>query len=264
MTIVACLKWVSHPGEPDDARFSGMSPADQAALEFALLQAQALGDTVVAVTLGPAGADRVLRDALACGAARAVRIDAPITTAGHDVAAAIAHHVVGASFLWCGDHSLDLGAGAVPAFLAAHLGAEQALGVIHAVLGDGEVHATRRLDGGWREVLAVRAPAVISVEGATARLRRASLPAVRAAASAPIEVVAPSAPVEQPEFIVRPYRPRARALPPPAGQSPLERLRVLTDAGAAAAARGEQLTLEPAAAAARIVQALREWGHLGE
>ncbi|MEY4607615.1 MAG: hypothetical protein RLY45_2375, partial [Actinomycetota bacterium] len=27
--IVACLKWVSHPGEPDDERFAGMSPADR-------------------------------------------------------------------------------------------------------------------------------------------------------------------------------------------------------------------------------------------
>jgi hypothetical protein len=65
------------------------------------------------------------------------------------------------------------------------------------------------------------------------------------------------------ESVVRPYRPRARELPAPSGATPLERLRALTDAGAAAAARGEQVTLDPAAAAARIVQALRDWGHLG-
>ena len=33
--IVACLKWVAHPGEPHDERFAGASPADQAALELA-------------------------------------------------------------------------------------------------------------------------------------------------------------------------------------------------------------------------------------
>jgi electron transfer flavoprotein beta subunit len=240
-----------------------MSHADRAALEFALQQAEATGEHLVAVTLGPVGAERVLREALACGAHRVLRIDAPVATAGHDVAAAIAHHLGDVSWVWCGDHSPDVGAGAVPAFLAAHLGAEQALGVIQVELGDGTVRATRRLDGGWREVLTVRAPAVVSVEGATARLRRASLPATRAAAGAVIEAVQPGVAGGPVESVVRPYRPRARELPAPSGATPLERLRALTDAGAAAAARGEQVTLDPAAAAARIVQALRDWGHLG-
>ena len=61
--IVACLKWVSHPGEPSDERFAGASPADRAALELALRQAEASGDTVTAITVGPPGADRVLREA---------------------------------------------------------------------------------------------------------------------------------------------------------------------------------------------------------
>ena len=73
--IVACLKWVSHPSEPDDERFAGMSPADRAALEMALQQAASMGDTVTAITVGPAGADSVLREAHATGARRLVRID---------------------------------------------------------------------------------------------------------------------------------------------------------------------------------------------
>ncbi|HAP74899.1 MAG TPA: hypothetical protein DCR14_02335, partial [Acidimicrobiaceae bacterium] len=62
--VVACLKWVAHPGEPHDERFAGASPADQAALELALRQAADIGGTVVAITVGPSGADKVLRDAL--------------------------------------------------------------------------------------------------------------------------------------------------------------------------------------------------------
>ncbi|MEY4339985.1 MAG: hypothetical protein RLZ14_1835 [Actinomycetota bacterium] len=263
MSIVACLKWVNHPNEPRDERFAGMSAADQSALEFALRQGEATGLPVVAITVGPAGADRVLRDALACGATRALRIDAPTTTEGHDVAAAIAYHAADAHWVWCGDYSLDRGAGSVPAFVAAHLDAQQALGVIHVDLGDRHAVATRRLDGGRREVLKVEAPAVVSVEGATARLRRASLPALRAAATAAIEVVSPATVVHTAEFLVRPYRPRARALAAPAGTDPLDRLRVLTDAAAASAARGETVHLDPAAAAARIVKALRDWGYLG-
>ncbi len=262
MTIVACLKWVSHPGEPHDERFSGMSPADQSALEFALRQAEQTGTGVTAITVGPSGADKVLRDALACGATRAIRIEAPTTAAGTDVATAIADHIAEAQWVWCGDYSLDRGAGSVPAFIAAHLLAEQALGVIAAELHDGSVHATRRLDGGRRELLEVHAPAVVSVEGATARLRRAGLHSLRTAAGATIEVIAATTPIHQAEFMVRAYRPRARELPAPAGEGPLDRLRVLTDAATSSAARGEKTTLEPAEAAERIIRALRDWGYL--
>jgi electron transfer flavoprotein beta subunit len=261
--IVACLKWVAHPGEPNDERFAGMSPADQSALEFALQQAAAFGAGVVAVTVGPAGADKVLRDALACGAARAIRIHTTRPMLSNDVAAAIAAVVPDASWVWCGDYSLDRGTGSVPAFLAGRLAAQQALGIIAVdPTAHGVVTATRRLDGGRRELLSVAAPAVVSVEGATAHLRRAGLAALRTAGKATIEVVQPSTPAAPYDAVVHPYRPRARALAAPSGDLALDRLRSLTDAGAAVASRGEQVTLAPAAAAARIVAALREWGYL--
>ena len=100
MTIVACLKWVSRPDEPHDERYAGMAAADQSALEFALRQGDLLGIEVVAITVGPTGAERVLRDAIACGATRAIRIDAPATTSGFDIAAAIAHEVPAARWVW--------------------------------------------------------------------------------------------------------------------------------------------------------------------
>ncbi len=262
MSVVVCLKWASVPGEPHDERFSGMSAADESALEFALRHAAILGVGVTAITVGPDGADRVLRDALACGATRAIRIDAPTTAAGTDVATAIADHILDAQWVWCGDYSLDRGAGSVPAFIAAHLGAEQALGVIAIELHEGTVRATRRLDGGRRELLDVHAPAVVSVEGATARLRRAGLRAVRDAATTPIEVVPATTPIHRAEFMVRAYRPRARQLAAPQGEQALDRVRVLTDATVTSAARGETVHLEPADAAVRIMRALREWGYL--
>jgi electron transfer flavoprotein beta subunit len=264
MTIVACLKWVSRGGEPHDERYAGLSAADQSALEFALRQGELLGVEVTAITVGPAGADRVLRDAVACGATRALRIDAPASTSGFDIAAAIAHHVPDAAWVWCGDYSLDRGAGSVPAFIAALLRAQQALGCVSVECTSDHVRAVRRLDGGRREVLSVQAPGVISVEGATAPLRRASLAALRAASSAnaPLTSVTASTPVHQMEFVSRPYRPRAQVLPSPSGDSALDRLRVLTDATAAAAARGEVLHAEPAAAAQRIIDSLKAWGYL--
>ena len=157
----------------------------------------------------------VLRDAVACGATRAVRIDAPATTSGFDIAAAIAHEVPTARWVWCGDYSLDRGAGAVPAFVASLLDCQQALGCVSAELTHDGVRAVRRLDGGRREVLGVRPPAVVSVEGATAPLRRASLAALRTASTATIDVLQPTTPIRMMEFMVRPYRPRARATPRP-------------------------------------------------
>jgi electron transfer flavoprotein beta subunit len=261
--IVVCLKWVTHPGEPNDARFAGMSPADQSALEFALVQSTATGDEVTAITVGPVAAESVLRDALACGAQHGIRINAPFALASSQVAEAIASVVTDAAWVWCGDYSLDRGTGTVPAFLAGALSAQQALGIIAVdPSSHGGVTVTRRLDGGRRELLRVSAPAVVSVEGATAHLRRAGLGAVRAAAQADITVHQPAAFAHPEEGVIQPYRPRARAMAAPRGEHPLERLRALTDAGAAVSAHGETVVLEPVAAAARIAAALREWGYL--
>lgn len=277
--IVACLKWVSHPGEPSDERFAGASPADRAALELALRQAEATGDTVTAITVGPPGADRVLREAGATGARRLVRVDAnadPAAALSSDAtAAAIAHAVQHVSadtgddrpvWVWCGDYSLDRGSGSTPAFLAAALGARQALGCISVEPhGHGAVRVVRRLDGGRRELLEVTGPAVVSVEGSVASLRRAGLAAVRDAGAAAVEVLATghdATPGPGAVAAVRPYRPRARALAAPGGTSTLERLRALTDAAAGGAARGETVELSPADAAQRIMRALAEWGCL--
>ena len=187
LVIVACWKWA--PAGSDD-RKGGISPADEAALEVALRLAEASRDEVTVVSVAPPDAERGLREALAAGAARAVRVDAPCGLTSAAVAAAIAGVAAGARWVVCGDVSADRGTGAVPAFLAAELDAAQALGLVGVEVGEGGgVRAVRRLDGGRREVLAVTPPAVLSVEGAVARLRRASLTAELDSRHAVIEVV---------------------------------------------------------------------------
>jgi electron transfer flavoprotein beta subunit len=261
MTIAVCWKWLA---EGDDERWAGVSPADEAALELALRLAEARDDTVTVVTAGPPGATRGLRAALAVGATRAVRVDVPAGLRSDAVADALAAALspAGPDLVLCGDYSLDRGSGSVPALVAAALGARQALGVVELdPRATGAVHVVRRLDGGRREELSVEPRAVISVEGSVARLRRASLTAELAARSAPIEEVAgPRAPVEEP-VDVRPYRPRARVLPAPAGPDSLARVRALTTS-ADTVGHGEVVVAEPAQAAARIVAALRDWGYL--
>ena len=276
--IAVCLKWTPSrldggPVGPDpgDDRFAGVSPADRAALELALRLAAVTGTEVVAVAAGPVGAERTLRDALAAGATRAVRLDMPTDSDSRDVAFELAQVLGDATVVLCGDYSLDRGSGSVPAFVAHHLAAAQALGLVAidvdatgATSGSDapRVHVVRRLDGGRRELLAVPMPCVLSVEGSVATLRRAPLPRVLAARSARVEVVAtPPAHHQGAPAIVTSYRPRARVMPAPMGGA-LDRVRSLTDAGTAST-RGETIEVPPREAAARILAALREWGHLG-
>lgn len=277
---------VEHGREPGDARWSGISDADRAALEVALRLAAAdagrgaAAEQVTVVSVGGPGGEQGLREALAIGATRAVRVDAPVGLSSAAVARAIAAVAADARWVVCGDVSADRGTGAVPAMVAAELGVAQALGLLGVEAGgtapdgtapgstapdgtapDGTVRVIRRLDGGRREVLELDAPAVISVEGGVARLRRAALPAELAARRAVIEVVpGPAGPVDRPDA-VRPYRPRARTLPAPVGGT-LQRIRSLTDAGGQPTTGTETVVLDPAAAAERILSSLREWGYL--
>jgi electron transfer flavoprotein beta subunit len=266
MRVVVCWKWVSLDREHEpDQRWAGVSAADEAALETAL----ALTDNVTVVCLGPADADDTLRAAIAVGATTVVRIDASTELEGRTVATAIAEHIGDVDVVLCGDYSVDRGTGSVPAFLAAELGAAQALGLVEVDVrrsvhdNDDRVplRVIRRLDGGRREVLDVPLPAVLSVEGSVARLRRASLAAELASRSAAIPTVrGPHGRLPEPE--IHPYRPRPRTLPAPAGDT-LARVRAILDVGGADV-HAETVTLTPAAAAHRILEQLHEWGYLDE
>lgn len=279
MRVTVCWKWVSVDGGEPDERWAGVSAADEAALEIGLrlaadgaadatadgvadaATAQADGGAarVTVVCVGPTGADTVLRDALAAGADRAVRIDST-DASSREVASAIAAAAADSDVVVCGDYSLDRGTGSVPAFVAAYLGAAQALGLVDVDTTHAPLRAVRRLDGGRREVLDVPLPAVISVEGSVARLRRASLAAALRSKTDPIAVV-PGPTGHMAEATVSAYRPRARNLPAPSGNT-LSRVRDILDIGSADANHAETVTLDPASAARRIVDQLDEWGQL--
>ena len=280
-SIAVALKWVPLHVEVDpltgavdaDARFAGSSGADRAALEWALRLADGTDGEVVVVTAGPPEAEALLRDALAAGASRAIRVDLAPSTPSDVVAAALGTSAGAVDLVCAGDHSLDRGSGSVPVFVAAELGCAQALGLVAVELdpdhpaGVGAavtVRATRRLDHGRREVLRVASPAVLSFEGGTAELRRAPLARVLAARSAAIEVVPW---VGEPEPRVRvtrraPYRPRPRALPPPdAHLTPRERILSLTGA-LSDRTPPQTVVADTDEAATLVLEQLRAWGYL--
>ncbi len=274
-TIVVCLKWVPIRSDVDpltgtvatDERFTGVSPADQAALEHGLVLAAAWSVPLAVVTVGPQAADQILTDALAVGADVALRLPAEAAPSSERVGHAIAAAFPDAALFLCGDYSLDRGSGSVPAYVAHARRAEQALGLTRvepATTAGVAIMAERRLDQGRRERLELTLPAVISVEGGR-ELRRASLPALLAATSSEVEL-GPSVDHAEdkvsPMTVVRsgPYRPRARVVPAPEGET-IDRVRSLTGADVS---HDPPLSLEltPEEAAALVVERLRSWGYL--
>lgn len=276
--LAVCWKWVDR--RPDihavtgavdnaDARFGGVSEADAAALEMALHVAHAWGARVRVVTAGGSDADRALRDALAVGAHEVLRVNVDPRVSSAVVAAALAEVVADATVVWCGDYSADRGSGSVPAFVAARLGRASALGAVgvdlHANGDRTGLRVVRRLDGGRREVLTVSIPAVVSVEGSVATLRRAPLASMLRAERADIPVVPGPTVPDTPRLAQRPFRPRARALAAPQGATALDRVRQLTgSSGDVSSTRADVVTLDPRAAAERILHELHRWGAGGD
>ena len=247
MLVAAALRWSDTRATVDplsgqvhtDPYAAGPGPADRCALEYALRIAEELGGRCLALCVGPPAAEEMLREALAAGAHDVLRID---TTEQHPygggaVTAAALHAGLAArgaapDLVVCGDRSAEHGTGTTPGFLAALLGASQALGLLELTAGTGELRALRPLDGGRREVLGLPLPAVCSVQPGTVAARRAPLPAVLAARTAPVPHVTlgPGPDCGVRAGRPRPYRPRPRVLPPPGGQDPRERLLALTTA----------------------------------
>lgn len=280
-TVVVCLKWVPIRPEIDplsgtvdtDERFSGLSPADKAALEWALRVAETSAMSVRAVSLGPPAAEAGLREALAHGAGSALRVawDQPTPLTSQAVAQALSAGCDDARLVFCGDHSLDRGSGSVPAFLADELAFGQALGCVRMETDEqgntlDPPVVERRLDQGRRERLAVVGPTVISFEGGL-ELRRAPLRGAIASRQAAIDVLdnvikpLPSANSDAVTVTdVGPFRPRPRVLPGPQG-STVARIQQLTGGGQERPA-SQQLELEPAEAADTVLERLRSWGYV--
>ena len=284
--IVAALSWSWRETEVDpltgelraNRRDRGPSGAELAALEHALRLGERWPARVVAASVAPAEADEMLRDALAAGAAHALRVESASSAAGPRpaglvggeqesaaaLAAALRQQYGVPDLVLCGDLAADRGTGSFPAFLAACMGAEQALGCVRLEPGDDRtLRVHRRLDGGRREILIVRPPAVVSVEAAGVRLRRAGLPATLAKPGAAITVASTPAVASRRVRILgaHPYRPRPRELPAPTGTA-LRRTLELTGALVQRTPPTVVGPLSPEHAASELLAYLRRWGYI--
>ncbi len=167
-----------------------MNPYDEFALEQALRIKEKLGaGEVVALSVGGAGVQTTLRNALAIGADRAIHLKADATQPDPlQVARAIAAAAkdLGAQIVWFGKQAVDDDAGQVGAMVAELLSLP-AVTVIATMELDGTTAKVEREIEGGREVVEVALPCVLTTDKGLNEPRYASLKGIMAAKKKPIE-----------------------------------------------------------------------------
>jgi electron transfer flavoprotein beta subunit len=201
MKICVCVKQVPDPGLPmrvdpatkrlvRDPAQSILDPADEYGLETGLRLVEEHGGEVVAISMGPAGAEDALRRAMAMGAGRAILITDP-ELAGSDAlgTARVLAAVIGSEqpdLVICGTESTDAYSGMVPGALANLLGLPQ-LTFARSVTVDGtKITVQRDTDTGY-QVVESSLPALMTVTASIAEPRYPSFTGMMQAKRKPLE-----------------------------------------------------------------------------
>jgi electron transfer flavoprotein beta subunit len=240
MKIIVCLKEVVDPALNIDFGLTHrvvfreglplkLNPSDAAALSLALDMKNALKDTEIAlISIGPERVESHLRDGLALGADRAVRIwDEGFGELSPYRKARLLTGAVkrlGADLVLTGSRSLDTSSGQVGGLMAARLDWPGVSDVVNLELNgkSSSIIVTKDIGRGEREKIDCPLPAVITVKG-DGRLPYASLDSLIESKYAVIKRLSPAdLPVTEAEFVNEPARvtdlvfphPSPRRVPP--------------------------------------------------
>lgn len=171
-----------------------MNPFDEIAVEEAVrLKEAGTATEVIVVSAGLGAVQETLRTALAMGADRAILVETDVELQPLAVAKllkAIAEKEKPALVI-AGKQAIDDDANQTGQVLAALLGWPQATFISKLVPGADEITVTREIDGGL-ETLAVRLPAVVTVDLRLNEPRFATLPNIMKAKKKPLETVKPA------------------------------------------------------------------------
>ncbi len=171
-----------------------MNPYDEwYALVRALELKEAAGGEVVALNVGPASNDQIIRKALAIGADKAIRIDAEPESAAL-TAQLIAEHAQSENYdaIFLGKETIDYNGSEVGGMLAEHLDLPF-LSYASAMEVDGDTaKVTRDIEGGT-ELVEVQFPFVISAAKGLAEQRIPNMRGIMMAKRKPLEVLELSA-----------------------------------------------------------------------
>jgi electron transfer flavoprotein beta subunit len=171
-----------------------MNPFCEIAVEQAIrLRESGAASEVVVVSCGAANAQETLRTGLAMGADRAILVEteaAPEPLAVAKLLAAVAR-LEEPGLVLLGKQAIDGDNNQTPQMLAALLGWSQGTFISKLALEGDEVVVTREVDGGLERV-ALKRPAVVSVDLRLNEPRYASLPNIMKAKKKPLDVVKPA------------------------------------------------------------------------
>ncbi len=171
-----------------------INPYDEFALEAALqLKEQKVASEVVLFTIGDKNTEQRIRDGLARGADRAIRIeDAALEGTdslgiGRALAAALKKEDIG--LVLCGKQGVDGDNSQVPAIIAESMDCAL-ISVVETLEGDAEgVTASRAMGGGSTHVVKAAYPAVVTADKGLNTPRFASLKGIMMAKRKKIEVL---------------------------------------------------------------------------
>ena len=204
MKIAVCVKQVvtrEWPLRVDDARTwvqdrdasFEMNEPDAYALEEALRLKEQHGGEVVVCSAGPARVVQVIREALARGADRAIRVegDSLATADGGVVAEALAAAIREEAFdlVLTGLQSDDQGFALTGVVLAELLGIPHATIIMEVQVADGGLRVKRELEGGWFQWVSMPSPALLTIQSGINQLRYATLRGIMGAKKKEVRVV---------------------------------------------------------------------------
>ena len=204
MKIAVCVKQVvtrEWPLRVDEARTwvqdrdasFEMNEPDAYALEEALRLKERHGGEVVVCSAGPARAAQVVREALARGADRAIRVEGDGLAAAD--AAMVAEALAGAvrderfDLVLTGLQSDDQGFAQTGVVLAELLGIPHATIIMEVQVADGRLRVKRELEGGWFQWVSMPTPALLTIQSGINQLRYATLKGIMAAKRKDVRVV---------------------------------------------------------------------------
>jgi electron transfer flavoprotein beta subunit len=172
---------------------------DDYAIEEAVQISESRDDVeVVTVTIGPERSEETIRQGLAKGADRAIRIwddalagDEMIDSATKARLLAAVARDENPDLILSGVQSADMAFGATGVALASELDFEWGAVVNELDLDDGLASVHRELEGGIEELTDIELPAVLTIQTGINEPRYASLRGIRQAQSKPLDVTTP-------------------------------------------------------------------------
>ncbi len=173
-----------------------ISPYDEFAIETALQHKEAAGGSVTAVTLGPAEADKVLKDAKAIGVDEIVRVwdDSWGELDSNAIQTALSNAVteLGAEVVYCGKTAADTGAGSTGPGVAEKLGWASVSNIINTDFSAGvTVHSPSEKE---TAIISVPGNAVISCDKGSLKVRKPNVKGIMMAKRAQVNLMSVSAP----------------------------------------------------------------------